>query len=109
MRLLLISIALIIGQMNTLQDNPVVHLQPHSDAIQLEFGGKLLELINPPATLHLPKVPPKRDIDGNQWVIRIKDLGPNGVSIVDTSHFRVSINVGQTIQIYSNGAAYSLK
>jgi hypothetical protein len=109
MRLLLVSIAFLIGQMNTLQEKPVVYLQPHSDAIQTVYGGKLLELINTPATIHLPSKAPKVDADGDQWTIQIKNLGPNGVTVVDAGHFRVQINVGQTIHVYSNGAAYSVK
>ena len=48
MKMLIISIAFVIGQMNTLQDKPVVHLRPHSGAIQVDFGGKKLELIHAP-------------------------------------------------------------
>jgi hypothetical protein len=108
MKVLLISLAFIVGQLNTLQEKPVVHLQPHSDAIQVAFGGKLLELVNSPATIHLPNVPPKTEVDGDQWTIQVKNFGPNGVAVVG-SHFEVHINVGQTIQIYSNGVAYSLR
>ncbi len=36
-------------------EKPVVHLEPHSDAVQIGFGGKLLELINAPAIIRLPK------------------------------------------------------
>jgi len=41
---LLVCIAVILGQMKALQDQPVVHLPPHRSAIQIDFGGKLLEL-----------------------------------------------------------------
>jgi hypothetical protein len=40
--------------MKALQDKPVVHLPPHRSAIQIDFGGKLLELINAPETVFLP-------------------------------------------------------
>jgi hypothetical protein len=106
MHLLLLSLAIFVAQMNTLQEMPVVHLGPHNDVVQIGFGGKLLELINTPAIIGLPKTPPKLDNEGKPWVVRIKNLGPNGVTVADTGHFRAQINVGQTVQIDSNGAEY---
>ncbi len=106
MHLLLLSLAFFVAQMNTLQEMPVVHLGPHSDAVQIDFGGKLLELINAPATIRLPKTPPKLDDEGKIWVVRIKNLGPNTVTVADTGHFKAQINVGQTVQIGSNGSEY---
>jgi hypothetical protein len=106
---LLLSLAFFVAQMNTLQEKPVVHLGPHSDAVQIDFGGKLLELINAPAIIRLPKTPPKPDEEGKPWAVRIKNLGPNGVTVADTGHFKAQINVGQTVQIYSNGAEYLQK
>ncbi len=109
MHLLLLSLAFFVAQMNTLQEMPVVHLGPHSDAVQIGFGGKLLELINAPATIRLPKIPPKLDDEGKPWAVRIKNLGPNGVTVADTGHFKTQINVGQTVQIDTNGAEYVQK
>jgi hypothetical protein len=62
---LLACIAVIIGQMNTLRDRQVVHLQPHSGAIRADFGGKLLELLDAPTIIYLPTTPPKLDSQGN--------------------------------------------
>jgi hypothetical protein len=70
---LLISLAFMFAQMTMLQEVPVVHLGPHSDAVQIGFGGKLLELINAPAIVRLPKIPPKLDDEGKPWVVRIKN------------------------------------
>jgi hypothetical protein len=63
------------GQMNTLQEQQVVHLQPHGGAIRLDFGGKLLELLNAPAVIYLPMAPPKLDSHGNPWSVDIRS-GP---------------------------------
>lgn len=109
LRTLLISVALILGQLNALHDKPIVHLLPHSNTIRADDGGKLLELINAPSTVGLPKLPLKLDDQGNQWRIQIKNLGPSSVTIVDSGHFRLEINVGQTVQIYSNGTEYIQK
>jgi len=109
MKILLVSLAFIVAQMSTLQEKPVVHLGPHGDAVQIGFGGKLLELINAPAIIRLPKIPPKLDDEGEPWAVRIKNLGPNGVTVADTGHFKLQINVGQTVQIDSNGAEYLQK
>jgi hypothetical protein len=109
MKILLVSLAFIVAQMSTLQEKPVVHLEPHSDAVRIGFGGKLLELINAPAIIRLPKIPPKPDDEGKPWTVRIKNLGPNGVTVADTGHFKLRINIGQTVQIDSNGAEYLQK
>jgi hypothetical protein len=109
MKAVVFSLALLIGQMNTLQSKPVVHLQPHRDAIEIGLGGKFLELINAPATVHLPTPPPKSDGAGNPWSLDVKNLGSNAVTIVGKGPFSVQVSVGQTIHIYSNGSTYLLK
>jgi hypothetical protein len=108
MKVLIISIAFVIGQMNTLQDKPVVHLQPHSGAVQIAFGGKQLELEHAPTIIYLPMTPPKLDSQGNPWSVDIKNLGPSVVTVVGKDQFSSRIVVGQTIHVFSNGISYSL-
>jgi hypothetical protein len=109
MKVLLVGIALVIGQMNTLQEKQVVHLQPHSGAIRADFGGKLLELLDAPTIIYLPTAPPKLDSQGNPWTVDIRNLGPNAVTVVGTSEFSLRIIVGQTLHIFSNGTTYRSK
>jgi hypothetical protein len=109
MKMLIISIAFVIGQMNTLQDKPVVHLRPHSGAIQVDFGGKKLELIHAPTIIYLPMTPPKLDSQGNPWSVEVKNLGPGVVTVVGKDQFSSRIIVGQTVHVHSNGTSYSLK
>ena len=109
MKALLICIAVMTGQMNTLQEQQVVHLQPHSGAIRADFGGKLLELLNAPAVIYLPMAPPKLDSHGNPWSVDIRNLGPGAVTVVGASQFSSRIIVGQTLHVFSNGRSYSLK
>ena len=109
MKLSLICLAFLIGQLNnTLQSKPVVHLREHRNVIDAEFGGDLLELINAPTVVNLPFQAPKFDSHGKPWSIDVKNLGPGAVTVVGKSQFSVRINRGQTIPIYSNGAAYTL-
>jgi hypothetical protein len=108
MRELLVYFALLAGQMNTMQQKPVVHLRPHGNVIENHFGGKLLELIDAPAVVQLPQVPQKLDDEGNPWCVDVKNFGPNPVTIVGKGKFSVQVNVGQTTHIYSNGDKYSL-
>jgi len=108
MKVLIISIAFAIGQMNTLQDKPVVHLQPHSGAVQVDFGGKQLELDHAPTVIYLPMTPPKLDSQGNPWSVDIKNLGPGVVMVVGKDQFSSRIVVSQTIHVFSNGISYSL-
>jgi hypothetical protein len=108
MKILLVWLAVIAGQMNPLHEKQVVHLQSHSGAIQVDFGGKLLELFHAPTIIYLPMMPPKFDSQGNPWSVDIRNMGPAPVTVVGKGQFSVHINVDQTVLIHSNGAAYSL-
>jgi hypothetical protein len=107
MKTLLIYLALLAGQMKTMQEKPVVHLQPHQEFIKTEFGGDLVELINAPKVVLLPKLPPVLDAQGNPWSVEVKNLGPGTVTVVDKAHFSLQVNVGQTVRIKSTPAGYS--
>lgn len=108
MKILLACLAMFLGQMIPLQAKPVVHLRPNRDVITADFGGKLLELINPPAMVYLPAVPPKGDSPNDPWSIEVKNLGPRVVTVTSQRQFDVRINVGQTVHISSTGSGYSL-
>ncbi len=108
MKLFFLSLALIAGQMNTLQPKPVVHLRPNQNLIDTGFGGKLLELTNPPSTVRLPIHPEKVDDEGNPWCIDVKNLGPGAAMVTGKMEFRVEVRTGQTVHICSNGRGYSL-
>jgi hypothetical protein len=107
MKTVLFYLALFAGQMNTMQARPVVHLQPHQDSITMQFGGDLVELINAPKVVTLPKSPPTMDVQGNPWVVEVKNLGPGIVTVADKLHFSLQVNVGQTVKIKSTPAGYS--
>jgi hypothetical protein len=92
-----------------MQEKTVVHLQPHRAVVDASFGGKLLELINSPAIVHLPIRPPLTDTQGNPWSIDVKNLGPRAVTIVDNAQFKRQLMVGQTLHINSNGTSYSVR
>jgi hypothetical protein len=109
MKTLLLCIAAIIGQMNALQTKQVAHLAPHSDTIQTYFGGKLLELDNAPAIVHLPTTPPKFDSQGQPWFIDIENLGPGVTTVLGQGQFTVRIRVAQAVHVIWNGTSYSLK
>jgi hypothetical protein len=109
MKTLFMCAAVCLIQMNTLQERPVVHLQPHSHLIQSGFGGKLLELVNSPPEVDLPAAPPKLDSQGEPWLVDVKNLGPGAVVVTGEKLFRVEIGVGRTVRISSNGRAYSVK
>ena len=109
MKTLLVWTAIIIGQMNTLQNKQVIHLQPHHDTIETEFGGKLLELINTPTIIYLPTTAPKPDPQGQPWSIDIKNLGPGVITVSGQVRFTVRLRVGQIAHVMWNGTSYSLK
>jgi hypothetical protein len=106
MKILLIYLALFVGQYNTLQDKPVVRLHPHQDVIPTEFGGDLVELINAPPRVQLP---PLRlaDSHGRPWSIEVKNLGPGTVTIVGKAQFHVEVPVGHSVNIKATDTGYS--
>lgn len=109
MKILLMMLVFVGGQFNSLREKPVVHLDPHRTGIPAAFGGKLLELVNAPATLVLPRPRPVADSQGAPWEIDIRNLGPEAVSVTDPAQFSISIHVGETAHIVSNGRMYSAK
>jgi hypothetical protein len=107
MRILIIYLALFAGQMNTLQDKHVVRLHPNQDSIPIEFGGDLVEFINAPPVVQLPKLPPRLDSQGSPWSVEVKNLGPGAVKVVGNAQFSMQVNVGRTVLIKSTGTGYS--
>jgi hypothetical protein len=106
MKALLLAALVFIGQMNSLQERPVVHLAPHRNSISVDFGGKLLDLINSPATISLPKDPPRLDSKGERWSIDIRNFGPADVTVVGKPPFKIPVGVGETVHIAWDGTAY---
>ncbi len=109
MKLVLVALALFVGQAMTLQEKPVAHLKPHTDAILETFGGSLLELSYAPKVIYLPIAPPKPDAAGNQWAIDAKNFGPQPVTVAGKGAFSVHVAVGQIVHILSNGSSYIVK
>ena len=109
MKPVLVALALFAGQAMTLQEKPVVHLKPHTDAILQTFGGSLLELSYAPNVVYLPIAPPKPDAAGNQWRVDAKNFGPRPVTVAGKGAFSVHVAVGQTVHILSNGNRYLVK
>ena len=92
----------------TLQEKPVVHQAPNRTIIDVAAGGNLLQLMNTSAALSLPVPPPRTDLLGKPWIVDVKNLGPNKVTITGIKGFNASLLVGQTVHIASNGTAYTL-
>lgn len=99
---------LVFAQINTLQSREVVHLKPQATNIEIDFRGKLLELINSPAELHLPPRYPGSDSNGVPWNLDVKNSGPGAVTITGAGHFTTAVAVGQTIHLRSDGRSYFL-
>jgi hypothetical protein len=109
MKSLALYLVLFAGQAIALKDKPVVHLKPHSDLIQPAFRGALVELIQAPAIVRLPTVPPKPDDNGDDWTVDVRNFGPAPVTIVGNGGFSAPLAVNQTVHIYAHGSIYILK
>lgn len=109
MRVLLMCLILLGGQMLSRQEKPVVHLRPHSAEISTDFGGDMVQIIDAPAKVYLPDPAPTLDKAGNPWAVDAKNLGPHTVEIMGKGGFKVQIDVGETVHIHSDGIKYSLE
>jgi hypothetical protein len=107
-RNILVVAAFFIGQM-AMQDTPVVRLNSNRAAIQAQWGGMRVELINAPSYVFLPLPPPATDSLGHAWQIQIKNLGPAEVTVSAKSGFSAKIGVGRTVHIASDARSYALK
>jgi hypothetical protein len=106
MKTILIYLAFFAGQYNTLQDKPVVRLQPHQDVIPQEFGGDLVELKDAPTQVQLPPLR-LQDSHGRPWVIEVRNLGPGTVTIVGKSQFHVEVPIHHSLSIKATEAGYA--
>jgi hypothetical protein len=75
-RLMSVCVALLVGQMHTLQDRLVFHLHPHQDVIPIEFSGDLVVIANGPTLVCLPNSPLVLDSRRRPWSVEIENLGP---------------------------------
>ncbi len=108
MNALLLGMAMLMFQMVTSEIKTVVHLAPNSASITPDFGGKLLELANSPTIVNLPVIPPAPQLPGHLWSLDIKNLGPRTVRVLGKNNFSMSLVVGQTAHIVSDGTIYAL-
>jgi hypothetical protein len=107
-RTILVVAAFFIGQM-AVQDTPVVRLTSNRAAIQAQWGGMRVELINAPSSVFLPIQPPTTDSLGRAWRIQIKNLGPAEVTVSAKSGFSIKVGVGRTVEIASDARSYAQK
>jgi|HubBroStandDraft_1064217.scaffolds.fasta_scaffold94829_1 hypothetical protein len=107
MKTAVIYLALLVGQMHTLQDGPVIHLRPDQDFIKNEYGGATVELANSQKVIQLPKQPPTVDSRGKPWAVDIKNAGPNSVTVVGRADFSVLVPVGKVVHIKFTSTGFS--
>jgi len=109
MRALILFMALFVSQMKTLQDEPVVHLHQNQNHIPAEFGGSVVELIDPPPVIQLPKLPPRPNAQGNLWFVDVRNQGSVAVAIMGNAQFSVRVGAGRQVRIKSTGAGYKVE
>jgi hypothetical protein len=60
-------------------------LPPHASSIPATAGGEMVELLQAPSIVRLPLSPPEVDQTGNAWYVDVKNLGPNDVTLEETT------------------------
>ena len=108
MKLMLLPILLLSGQLHSSTARKVVHLVPAQTMMTASFGGKELDLIHSPGAIYLPESPPRSTEDGLPWYVEIKNLGPAPVTISGKIKFQTKVAVGATVKITSTGRGYLL-
>jgi hypothetical protein len=84
MKTLLLCLALFGWQLQSGGPQTVVRLN-HPRAIPLNARGQMVELYQPLDTVGLPLPVPGPGPDGSAWFVDIRNLGPNDVTIQESS------------------------
>jgi hypothetical protein len=116
MKLFVLMMVLFAGQLNGPQNGSILRLSgSHDTSIPATAGGQVVELLNVPMSVSLPRPVPKRDAQGNAWWVEVKNIGSNDVSVVAMPAFEqmgpqlvVLLHPTEKARIRANGSSYTV-
>jgi hypothetical protein len=106
---MLVMVLMLGVQLFAAESRDVVRVTSNKHRIDISYRGKLVELIDTDGYAFLSQIAPGPDENGVPWEVEIKNLGPLPVDVTDAVTFHLTIAVGESRVIYSNGVTYLVK
>ena len=109
MKSLLLLLALLGAQLPSRDTEQTVVLPSIHATITADYGGKYVQLKNPPAVVHLPLAPPKPLPSGLPWYVDVVNFGPNNVILQGDSQFSVRLQPKDSVRIIASNSIYKIE
>ncbi|MBV8674549.1 MAG: hypothetical protein JOZ33_14045 [Acidobacteriaceae bacterium] len=108
MKVLLLVLACVVAQLPSRDSEPTVVLPSNHATITADLGGKYVQLKNSPATVVLPKDPPKTLSSGLPWYVDVVNFGPNEVTLEGIGQFSVHMRPKDIVRVMFSGSTYKV-
>ena len=106
MKSLLLVLALLSAQLPSRDNEPTVVLPTNHATIPANYGGKYVQLKNPPAVVNLPLTPPKPLPSGLPWYVDVVNFGPGNVTLQAGPQFSVQLQPKDSVRIVTSNSIY---
>jgi hypothetical protein len=108
MKSLLLVLVLLIAQFPDRDTEPTVVLPSNHATITPDYGGKYVQLKNPPAVVNLPKVTPKPLPSGLPWYVDVINFGPNEVTLQANTQLSVRLLPKESVRVVVSNSVYKI-
>ena len=108
MKVLFLVVALLTAQLPNRDSEPTVVLPSNLAKITVDCGGKYVQMKNSPATVTLPKDPPKTLPSGLPWYVDVVNFGPNEVTLEGMGQLSVRMQPKDSVRVMFNGSIYKI-
>jgi|HubBroStandDraft_6_1064221.scaffolds.fasta_scaffold3087960_1 hypothetical protein len=108
MKSLLLILALLSAQLPSRDSEPTVTLPSTRATITPDYGGKYVQLKNPPAVVNLPKTPPKLLPSGLPWYVDVVNFGPGTVTLQAGTQFSARLQPKDSVRVVANNSIYRI-
>jgi|SRR5271165_1882996 len=108
MKLMLLLLALLSVQLPSRDSEPTVTLPSNHATITPDYGGKYVQLKNPPAIVNLPKTPPKLLPSGLPWYVDVVNFGPGTVTLQAGTQFSVRLQPKDSVRVVASNSIYRI-
>jgi hypothetical protein len=108
MKSLLLVLALLGAQLPSRDTEQTVALPSKHATITADYGGKYVQLKNPPAVVYLPLAPPKPMPSGLPWYVDVVNFGPNSVMLQSGTQFAVRLQPKDSVRVVANNSIYKI-
>jgi hypothetical protein len=108
MKSLLLVLVLLGAQLPNRDSEPTVVLPGNHATVTADYGGKYVQLKNPPAVVYLPTVPPKPLPSGLPWYVDVVNFGPNNVALQRDMQILARLQPKDSVRIVVSDSIYKV-